>query len=74
MCPVWLGIKLGVAGIGTRAQCVVGAELRAVLMLGLTFFASGAGKLDLHFDCQEVALQEWPTCEQRPVTHSGIEQ
>lgn len=28
--PVWFGIKLGVAGIGTTAQCVVGGERRGL--------------------------------------------
>lgn len=74
VCPVWLGIKLGVAGIGTTVQCAVAGERRGVLMPGLTFFGSVGGKLDLHFGCQEVALQEYPSCEQGPVTHSGIEQ
>lgn len=60
VCPVWLGIKLGVAGIGTTVQCAVAGERMGVLVPGLTFFGSVGGKLDLHFGCQEVALREYP--------------
>lgn len=65
VCPVWLGIKLGVAGIGTTAQCVAGGERRGL---------AAEGKLDLLFACEEVALLECLTCEQTPVSPSCLEQ